>query len=171
LCHTDEIWIRNGRRVNPATKYAKFGGRVYQRCLPLCIISPSSVVMCLDLLRETGGFDESLEVCEDYDLWLQVTAREPVLFVDQPLLCKYGGHEDQLSTKHWGMDRFRIKALQRVLDQGLVSGEDERKTCETLICKLELLIEGSMKRGNVNLLQELEPQLVAIRKRLALALS
>jgi len=164
LCHTEEIWIRNGQRVNPATKYAKSGGRIYLKCLPLCVISPSSVVMHRDLLREMRGFDESFEVCEDYDLWLRVTAREPVLFVEEPLLFKYGGHADQLSTKHWGTDRFRVRALQRILDEGLVSGEDERKTRETLVGKLEILVEGSRKRGNEELLHELEPQLAEAKR-------
>ena len=167
LCHTEEIWIRDGQRVNPAAKYAKSGGRIYQRCLPLCVISPSSVLMHSDLLHERGGFDEAFEVCEDYDLWLRVTAREPVLFVDQPLLYKHGGHDDQLSTKHWGMDRFRVKALQRVLDDGLVSGDDERMTRMTLAEKLEILVAGARKHGNDKLLEELEPQLVEARTALA----
>ena len=167
LCHTEEIWIRDGQRVNPMDKHAKAGGRMYQMCLPLCCISPSSVLMRRDLLEEMGGFDESFEVCEDYDLWLRVTAHEPVLFVDQQLLYKHGGHDDQLSTKHWGMDRFRAKALQRVLDEGLVSGEDERRTRETLVGKLDILVEGARKHGNDELLQELEPQLVEARTALS----
>ena len=164
LCHTDEIWIRDGQRVNPMEKHAKAGGRIYPMCLPLCCISPSSVVMRRDLLHEMGGFDESFEVCEDYDLWLRVTAREPVLFLEEQLLHKHGGHADQLSTRHWGMDRFRVRALQRILDEGLVSGEDERKTRETLVGKLEILVEGSRKRGNEELLHELEPQLAEAKR-------
>ncbi|MBG30927.1 MAG: glycosyl transferase [Opitutae bacterium] len=171
FCHTDEIWIRDGQRVNPASKYAKSGGWAYHSCLPHCVISPSSVLMHRDLLRETGNFDESLEVCEDYDLWLRVTARDPVLFLDEQLLFKYGGHQDQLSTKHWGMDRYRIKALQRVLEDGLVSGKDERMTRQTLVDKLEILVEGSRKRGNDALLQELEPQLAQAKAILASPLS
>ena len=166
LCHTDEIWIRNGQRVNPMEKHAKAGGRIYQMCLPLCCISPSSVVMRRDLLNEMGGFDESFEVCEDYDLWLRLTAREPVLFLEEQLLYKHGGHEDQLSTRHWGMDRFRTKALQRVLDEGLVSGDDERRTRETLAEKLEILVEGARKHGNDELLDELEPQFAEAQKHL-----
>jgi glycosyltransferase involved in cell wall biosynthesis len=164
LCHTDEIWIRDGQRVNPMEKHAKAGGRIYQMCLPLCCISPSSVVMRRDLLQEMGGFDESFEVCEDYDLWLRVTAREPVLFLEEQLLYKHGGHDDQLSTRHWGMDRFRVRALRRVLDEGLVSGDDERMTRETLIEKLEILVEGARKHGNDELLDELEPQLAASKE-------
>jgi glycosyltransferase involved in cell wall biosynthesis len=166
LCHTEEIWIRDGVRVNPSKKYTKAGGQIYKRCLPLCIISPSSVVLHRELLHEVGGFDESLEVCEDYDLWLRVTAREPVLFLNQPLVKKYGGHDDQLSTMHWGMDRFRVRALQRVLDEKLVSGNEEHMTLQTLVGKLDLLVEGSRKRGNLDLLHELEPQLEAARENL-----
>ena len=118
-------------------------------------------------MEEMGGFDETFEVCEDYDLWLRVTAREPVLFLEEQLLYKHGGHEDQLSTRHWGMDRFRVKALQRVLNEGLVSGEDERRTRETLVEKLEILIEGSRKRGNDELLSALEPHLAEARSGLA----
>jgi len=166
LCHTDEIWIRNGQRVNPMEKHAKAGGRIYPMCLPLCCISPSSVVIHRDLLQEMGGFDETFEVCEDYDLWLRVTAREPVLFVQEQLLYKHGGHEDQLSRRHWGMDRFRVKALQRVLDEKLVLGEDERRTRETLVGKLEVLVQGAKKRDNVQLLHELEPRLAEARQAL-----
>ncbi len=45
LCHTDEIWIRDGRRVNPMKKHQKFGGWIFDKALPLCVISPSSVVV------------------------------------------------------------------------------------------------------------------------------
>lgn len=166
LCHTDEIWIRNGQRVNPREKHAKAGGWIYQGCLPHCVISPSSVLMHRDLLRETGNFDESLEICEDYCLWLRVTAREPVLFLEGKMLYKHGGHDDQLSLRHWGMDRFRVKALQRVLDEGLVSGEDERRTRETLVEKLEVLVQGARKRGNEAILGELEPFLAEAKRAL-----
>ncbi|MDE2825547.1 MAG: glycosyltransferase family 2 protein, partial [Gemmatimonadota bacterium] len=110
FCHTDEIWIRKGRRVNPMKKHAKYGGHIFHHCLPLCVISPSSALIHRDLFERFGMFDPELPVCEDYDLWLRICAREPVLYVDEPLLLKYGGHEDQLSRAYWGMDRFRIRA-------------------------------------------------------------
>ena len=40
---------------------------------------------------------------------------EKVLFLDEPLTIKYGGHDDQLSKKYWGMDRFRVKALEKLI--------------------------------------------------------
>ena len=45
ICHTDEVWIRNGRRVNPMNKHAKAGGWIYQSCLPLCAMSPSATMI------------------------------------------------------------------------------------------------------------------------------
>ncbi|MCP4992198.1 MAG: glycosyltransferase family 2 protein, partial [Gammaproteobacteria bacterium] len=113
ICHTEEIWIRNGKQVNQMKKHAKSGGHIFQNCLPLCVISPSSVIIHREIFHEIGAFDEELPACEDYDLWLRICASHPVAFVEQPQINKYGGHEDQLSQKHWGMDRFRIKKKKK----------------------------------------------------------
>ncbi len=147
LCHTDEIWIRGGRRVNPMKKHQKYGGRIFERCLPLCVISPSSVLLHRSLFETIGLFDEDLPVCEDYDLWLRVTARYPVLYLNEPLIVKYGGHADQLSHKYWGMDRFRITALQKILASGEL-GEPEQAAAEAMLLnKIAIYARGARKRG------------------------
>ena len=64
LCYTDEIWIRKGKRVNPMRKHAKYSGWIFEKCLPLCIISPSSAMMRKTLFSKIGLFDEALPVCE-----------------------------------------------------------------------------------------------------------
>ncbi len=148
LCHTEEIWIRNGKRVNPMRKHAKSGGRIFFQCLPRCVISPSSVLLRKDLLAEYGGFDEDLPACEDYDLWLRICAREPVLFVEQAQIVKYGGHEDQLSRKHWGMDRFRIQALEKLLLTGKLRPDQYAAALDTLKKKSAILAKGAEKRGD-----------------------
>ncbi len=149
LCHTEEIWIRNGKRVNAMKKHAKRGGRIYRHCLPLCVISPSSVVIHRSLFRDHGGFDESLPACEDYDLWLRLCAREAVAFVETPQIVKYGGHADQLSRRHWGMDRFRVRALLKMLDSGLLDAGDEAATRAMLVEKCRILAQGAEKRGKL----------------------
>ena len=159
LSHTDEIWIRNGRRVNQPKEYAKSGGHLYRRCLRLCCICPSSVLIRKDFFEELGGFDEAFPACEDYDLWLRITAREPVHYLDQALVRKYGGHEDQLSTTVWGLDRYRIRALEKILSEEILSPEDQFLTKETLIRKLRILVEGARKRGNGEVVAEYEPRL------------
>jgi glycosyltransferase involved in cell wall biosynthesis len=159
ISHTDEIWIRNGRRVNQPSEYAKSGGMIYRRCLALCCICPSSVLLRRDLFEEIGGFDEAFPACEDYDLWLRITAREPVHYIDQALVRKYGGHKDQLSTTVWGLDRYRIRALEKILSEEILSPEDQFLTKETLIRKLRILVEGARKRGNGEVVAEYEPRL------------
>lgn len=147
LCHTEEIWIRNGVRVNAMKKHAKGGGHIFQACLELCVISPSSALIHRTLFDEVGLFDESLPACEDYDLWLRVCAREAVLFVETPQIVKYGGHEDQLSRRHWGMDRFRVRALEKLLAAGVLEGEDHAAASAMLVNKAEILARGAEKRG------------------------
>ena len=148
LCHSDEIWIRNDKRVNPMKKHAKHGGRIFRYCLPLCVISPSAALIQRALFTEVGLFDESLPACEDYDLWLRICARYPVLYVDQPLLIKTGGHADQLSRRYWGMDRFRIQALENILAAGVLDKQDHAAALQTLQEKLAIMIQGAEKRDN-----------------------
>ena len=147
VCHTDEIWIRCGRRVNPMKKHAKHGGWIFRKCLALCCISPSSVLIHRSVFSDVGQFDESLPACEDYDLWLRVTARYPVLYLPEKLLVKYGGHEDQLSKRHWGMDRFRIQALKKIIESDTLN-EDDRRAAEAMLAEKDrIYTEGARKRG------------------------
>ncbi len=148
VCHTDEIWIRRGLRVNPMKKHAKPDGWIFSQCLPLCCVSPSSVMIHSDVFQQAGVFDEELPVCEDYDMWLRIFSRYPVLLVAENLLCKYGGHDDQLSRKLWGMDRFRVKALVNLLEADTLNAEQESQTREMLIGKIEILMNGFRKRQN-----------------------
>ncbi len=148
ISYTDEIWIRRGRRVNPKKKHAKYSGWIYPQCLPLCIVSPSSVLIHRKLWDEVGGFDERLPVCEDYDLWLRIASRHPIFFLPEKLIIKRGGHSDQLS-KRWGNDIWRVRALvKRLRDPGL-QPEWRRLTLEELHRKASVLINGFRKRGKL----------------------
>ncbi len=156
LCHTEEIWIRNGTRVNPMNKHRKYGGDIFEHCLKMCVMSPSSVLLQTKLARALGGFNPALPACEDYDLWLRICAQYPVLFVEQPQLKKYGGHADQLSRKHWGMDRFRVRALRSLLSTVCLTEKQYSATVEMLLLKTNLLMKGAIKHGNTELINECE---------------
>jgi len=157
LFHSDEIWMRNGRRVNPMHKHRKSGGWIFIRCLPLCAISPSATVMRRSTLLELGMFDESLPACEDYDLWLRLCHRYPVHYIDEPLIVKYGGHEDQLSRRHKAMDRFRVRALIGLLETAKLSAADRRAAVEELRTRLDILVAGARKHRNQPLVDEFAP--------------
>ncbi|MBW1614562.1 MAG: glycosyltransferase family 2 protein, partial [Deltaproteobacteria bacterium] len=44
-CQTEEIWIKNGRRVNPKKRHKKPSGNIFTQSLKLCLVSPSSVII------------------------------------------------------------------------------------------------------------------------------
>ncbi len=167
LCHTEEIWIRNGVRVNQMKKHAKAGGNLFERCLELCCISPSSVLIHRDIFDDYGLFDEMLPACEDYDLWLRVCAGEEVLFVDTPLTIKHGGHEDQLSRRYWGMDRFRVEAIEKLLRSGVLEASQTELALRSIIRRLEILIGGAKKRSNSDAIALFEPKLSHWRHQLS----
>ena len=146
LSHTNEIWVRNGVRVNAHLKHEKNGGDIFIQCLKLCCISPSSSLVDRSVFDDFGFFDENLPACEDYDFWLRFCAFEDVHFVNEHLLIKNGGHDQQLSKKHWGMDRFRVIALEKLLKNHSLSEFKRKETIKELIFKLQVLIDGGRKR-------------------------
>ncbi|MBN2038478.1 MAG: glycosyltransferase [Spirochaetes bacterium] len=145
---TEEIWIRNGRRVNSMNKHAKKCGRLFMRSLNMCMISPSSVVLHKSLFEEYGLFDENLPVCEDYDLWLRITGNERAGLIRENLIRKTGGHESQLSRTYWGMDRFRVYSIIKLLRSGMLHDKPRylKKAKETALSKCEILLNGALKR-------------------------
>ena len=148
ISHTDELWYRNGVRVNPKNIHKKSGGYIFDRCLELCCISPSSVMVKKTLFDDIGYFDENLPACEDYDMWLRVCSKYPILFVDKPLTIKHGGHGDQLSKKYWGMDRFRVEAIEKIINSEKLTGTQKEAAKHKLQEKLKILIDGGQKRLN-----------------------
>lgn len=146
VCQTDEIWIRRGARVNPKKYHQKPSGMIYVPSLSLCLVSPSAVMMKKDLFETTGGFDENLPACEDYDLWLRIGCRYPVPLIAQKLVIKRGGHDDQLSRSP-GLDKYRILSLKKNLETGNLTSAQYGKTVDKLIEKCRVYADGCMKRG------------------------
>ena len=159
IIHTDENWYRNKKFLNQLKKHKKSGGNIFKNCLQLCCISPSSVVLKKQIFEEYGLFDENLEVCEDYDMWIRITSKEEVGFLDSPLVLKYGGHSDQLSKKFWGMDRFRIKSLEKNLKNEHFSKSQKINVLVTLIEKLTIVSDGALKRGNKEIFKKYNDKL------------
>jgi glycosyltransferase involved in cell wall biosynthesis len=147
ICQTEEIWLRNGVRVNPHHKHRKASGDIFARSLELCLVSPSAVMLRRALFDQMGGFDPDLPTCEDYDLWLRIAALMPIHLIDSPLVIKRGGHSDQLSHRFWGMDRFRVTALHKLLDSGVLSDEQRQLSLTVLRKKCAILVQGARKRG------------------------
>lgn len=146
IIHSDEIWIRNGKRVNPMNKHKKHGGWIFERCLRRCVISPSSVLLHQSIFQEFGDFDETLPICEDYDFWLRLTSVLPVTHIPKHLVTKYGGHPDQLSRSEWGLDRYRIRSLEKLLASKTLTTKQMTPTLTELIRKIDIYLTGAYRR-------------------------
>ncbi len=146
ISQTDEIWLRNNRRINPKKYHQKQAGWIFHLCVERCMITPSAVMISDRIFNDVGIFDQTLPVCEDYDLWLRVSNKYPVGLVEEKLVIKTGGHETQLSSKHWGMDRFRVQALEKVIQESM-RAENRIGALRTLVKKSCILAEGSVKRN------------------------
>ena len=147
ISHTNEIWIRNGVRVNQMKKHQKYGGYIFDKCLDICRISPSSVLIHKKVLKDVGVFDETLQVCEDYDLWLRITSKYSVLFERELLIVKYGGHKDQLSKVKEGIEQFRIQSLEKILALNHLTEDQFIMTKNMLVRKLSIYAKGLEKRN------------------------
>ncbi len=164
ICQTDEIWIRNGVRVNPRNKHRKPSGDIFRASLDLCLVSPSAAMMRRGLFERVGGFDESLPVCEDYDLWLRIAKDTEIPLIPEALVTKRGGHADQLSRSTWGLDRFRVRSIAKLIEAGL----EEDKTgwaLEAMAKKVTILAQGFRKRGHEALAREYEERLRRVSGR------
>ena len=142
----EEIWYRDGERVNPPKPHRIQGGDLFARSLKAVCVSSSTVMLKRDLFEEFGGFDEELFVCEDYALWLNMAASEEFEYCEEPLVVKYGGHDDQLSKALPAMDRYRILAILKSLGGGSFRSREDLALKEVRR-KLRILEKGSAKRG------------------------
>ena len=148
ICQTEELWVKNGRRVNPGRRHRKRGGMIFEPSLELCLVSPSAVMMRRELFERVGRFDEALPACEDYDLWLRISLSHPIHLIATPLIVKRGGHPDQLSHG-WGLDRYRIASILKLLEEGGLTDGQRQAARAVLRRKCAVYAVGCRKRGRV----------------------
>ncbi len=151
ICHTGEKWLRRGEHLNQKNIHKPRHGYIFDHCLQLCAVGMSTVLMKRRLFEEIGGFDVTLPCCEDYDLWLRISRKHPFLLVSDALTIKEGGREDQVSYKHRiGMDKYRIYAIIKLLDEKVLNNDQSKKALDTLQKKCEVYGQGCIKYGRVD---------------------
>jgi glycosyltransferase involved in cell wall biosynthesis len=147
LIHTRELWRRGVKTVSQKGQKHARTGDVFADALWKCTIGPSTVLMRTSVFKELGGFDESLEVAEDYEFWLRLTSRYPVAYIDEVLTIKRAGDWEQLSEKHGQIEEFRIEALFRLLEQERLPQDRRPESLSMLERKLRIWSVGAIKRG------------------------
>ena len=157
LSHTDELWIRNNKIINQKKHQQKPSGFCFLDNISACKIGPSTIMMHKDIFHDIGLFDEGLIVCEDYDLWLRISCKYEIGFLNEKLLSKYAGHDNQLSFTTFAIDQYRIQALEKHLESDYK--DDVQKE---LIKKIELILKGARKHNNNMLIKKYEEKLTVV---------
>ncbi|TKB11173.1 glycosyltransferase family A protein [Desulforhopalus sp. IMCC35007] len=166
ISHTKERWFRRGVHLNQKRKHIPRHGDIFCHCLELCAVGASTVMLRKELLEQVGVFDEKMNCCEDYDLWLRVSASHEFLLIDAPLTIKEGGRKDQLSHIHRiGMDERRIYSIKKLLDTGELSPGRYKKAMAEFERKINVFAKGCLKHNRqelgykyLKLLQEYKQQ-------------
>ena len=148
ISHTDEVWYRHGQPFSQKKKHERSGSDLFARSLELCLVGMSTVMAHRRFFEQVGLFDEELACCEDYDLWIRAARRLEFLHIAEPLTIKHGGRQDQLSQLHRiGMDRYRIMALVKLMEEGELSGRQEILVRRQLVKKCLIYGRGCQKHG------------------------
>ncbi len=147
IAQCEEIWIRGGRRVNPAARHRKTAGELFERSLRVCLISPSAAILRRAVFAAAGGFDEDLRAAEDYDLWLRILVNHEAGLIERPLTTRRAGHPGQLSATVAAIDRFRILALLKLLARDDLAGARRAAVCGALEGKCAVYARGLQRRG------------------------
>lgn len=161
LIHTEEIWHRSGQQVDVPQKYKKQKGDLFEKATQLCVIGPSTVILKAEIFHKLSGFDESFELCEDYDLWLRWTAEHPIFLCEEPLIIKYDGAENQLSKKGQ-LNYWRIKALVKFLKTKNAPSKHKLIAKSELKKKYKVYALGCVKHNNSTRLKEIDQLLSAV---------
>ena len=166
IFHSEEIWYRSGSLLEQKASHKKPSGYVFENALKLCSISISTAAIHKGIFSQVGYFDEKLPACEDYDFWLRVSAKFPVLLIPEYLTIKEGGHSDQQSKRYQAMDAFRMYALEKLLRQNNLNDKHYQLAYAELKKKCEIYLNGARKRKKTaeimhyeRLLAELKPKL------------
>lgn len=99
-------------------------GWIYPELLLDCAVWTSTVMIRRDVLDEVGGFDETLRIGEDYDLWLRASRVTPILQVPRALAL-YRQHPDSITRR--APDRnWQGMVVEKALERWGLLGPDGR---------------------------------------------
>lgn len=105
---------------------------------PICI---SSVFLNRSAIDACGAFDENLEACEDYDLWLRLATRSPIYHLGGAFVLRRSPRRDG-TARAWSAEKFRAYALEKAFQGGHLNGHQRLSVAEEIVRKCERLVEG-----------------------------
>ena len=148
IVHCRELWLRSGRTISQTGQRHRRAGWLFADAVRKCIIGPSTVLLHRSVLNDVGGFRHDLQIAEDYELWLRVTARYPVAYCDRELVIKRAGHGNQLSERYGHIERFRVEALAPLVEADHWQEPERSIARQELARKCVIHAAGARKRGH-----------------------
>lgn len=102
---------------------------------------PCAVLVRATMAREAGSFDTHLTSLEDWDMWLRISERRPMLGLLEPLAC-YRVYPGSMSTNVERMHKNRIAVLVKHFGELGNDGEheaDEKRRAYGFVCRCTAL--------------------------------
>lgn len=134
ISHTNEFWYRESNFINQNKDMARYGGEIFSKILDKCRVSPSTIMIEKTLFETVNGFDESLRVCEDYELLLRLSIDNTVGYINDRLTIKRSITDDQLSKSIKYIESVRLDILEGFRSKHL----DQLKPEDKIALNLEI---------------------------------
>ncbi len=115
ICYTASFHVLpDGRKV------LLWGRKVDTKTLLIKGQSMLSSLMRIECLTKAGGFDESLPVCEDYEMWLRLSMLYPIDYLDVPLV-EISLRAETMSTDERKLAQYNIEIAEKKIAELLAS--------------------------------------------------
>lgn len=117
ISHTNEFWYKKDRFINQNKKSKRYGGKILDKILDKCRVSPSSLIVERKVFEKCGLFDEKLDVCEDYDISLRFALDYTIGYLDKKLIIKRAIEENSLSDAIKHIEYIRYNILKKFYER------------------------------------------------------
>jgi glycosyltransferase involved in cell wall biosynthesis len=139
ICSSCAVAEPNGEKQSAFTLGdMPISGRLFQDLVRNCFVFTPTVVARRCCLEDVGLFDESLPVCEDFNLWLRVAARWRIAFLPEVLA---------ITHKRSGSLSASISAQKR-LKTGVAALENVQSHCSDLSPSEMLALSHALAERN-----------------------
>lgn len=113
MCYTSALKIdENGNEIGRIGVNPLYRGKCFKNLIVCNNIVASSVIIRRSSLNQVGFFDTGLGACENWDLWLRISGKFSIEFLDIPLTY-YRIHRDNMTQNSDKMYSNRYKVLEK----------------------------------------------------------
>lgn len=135
ISHTNEFWYKKDRFINQNKKSKRYGGKILDKILDKCRVSPSSLIVENKVFEKCGLFDETLDVCEDYDISLRFALEYEIGYLDKNLIIKRAIEDNSLSAAINHIEYIRYNILKNFYERYVDRFNIKEK--EAVLCELQ----------------------------------